>query len=415
MLKRRIYRVGEVTGYLRDLLEADPLLNDLWVRGEISNFKRHPSGHLYFTLKDSDGSLRCMMFRARSSRLQFLPADGMGVLARGYISIYERDGLCQFYVEELSPDGQGALYLAFCNLKERLQREGLFAPEHKKPLPYLPRKIGVVTSPAGAAWRDLITIIRRRFPGMPVVLAPAAVQGEQAPGEICEALAALNKRCDIDVIIVGRGGGSLEELWAFNTEEVARAIFRSRIPVVSAVGHETDYTIADLVADLRAPTPSAAAEMVVPCRVELEEKIRRLKERLEKAISVNLSVRWERTRAYSEKNLGGYLKRIIRLHKQDIRILRLRLGSGMRALLDRSAGETRALAGKLNALNPLAVLERGFSLCLNPQTGGIVRDSAAVEIGDTVTVILRKGSLSCRVQGKKEDPEWKNRKTGKSH
>lgn len=415
MLKRRIYRVGEVTGYLRDLLEADPLLNDLWVRGEISNFKRHPSGHLYFILKDGDGCLRCVMFRARSGRLSFLPADGMAVLARGFISIYERDGLCQFYVEELSPDGQGALYVAFCNLKKRLQAEGLFAAEHKKPLPYLPRKIGVVTSPAGAAWRDLLTVIRRRFPEMPVVLASAAVQGERAPGEICAALAALNERRDIDVIIMGRGGGSLEELWAFNTEEVARAIFRSRIPVVSAVGHETDYSIADLVADLRAPTPSAAAEMVVPCRTELEERICRLNERLNRAIRGNIRARREKVWAHSGRNLGGNLKRIAHLHRQEIKILNLRLGKGIRMLLDNAVGKTGTLAGKLDALSPLAVLERGYSMCLDPQTGGIIQDSSTVSIGDPVTVILRKGSLNCQVQEKKEDAAWRNGKIKKIH
>jgi exodeoxyribonuclease VII large subunit len=390
--------VGEVTGYLNDLLEADPVLNDLWVRGEISNFKRHRSGHLYFTLKDQKSCLRCVMFRSRSNRLSFLPTDGMEVLARGYISIYERDGLCQFYVDELEPDGQGALYMAFCRLKERLQAEGLFAAEHKKPLPYLPRKIGIITSPVGAAWRDLLTVIRRRFPEMPIVLAPVAVQGERAPSEICAALDALNERHDLDVVILGRGGGSLEDLWAFNTEDVARSIFYSRIPVVSAVGHETDFSIADLVADLRAPTPSAAAELVVPCRAELEDRVCHLRDRLEQAVRQDLKARQERLSAYPKRNLGWQLKRIADLHQQRLKLCNLHLCKGIRVLLDDATGKIGALSGKLDALSPLAVLKRGYSICLDNSSGEIVQDCSAVQKGDQVTVILRKGSLRCQVQ-----------------
>lgn len=409
-IERRIYQVGEINAYLRTLLEADPLLNDFWVRGEISNYKHHSSGHHYFTLKDQRGRLRCVMFRSRGRSLTFLPSDGMRVLARGYVSIYERDGLCQFYVQELAPDGQGALYQAFCQLKERLQGEGLFAPEHKKNIPYLPQRIGVVTSPTGAAWRDLITVIRRRFPEMPVVLAPSAVQGEDAPGEICSALHALNNRQDIDVIIMGRGGGSLEELWSFNTEEVARAIFYSRIPVVSAVGHETDYTIADLVADLRAPTPSAAAEMVVPRREELELKVHQYQERMIRSIYQKLQGAQECIRSYSVKNLGALLYRTALINKQDVGHYSSRLLQRTRLAGDQASREVNALSGKLEALSPLQVLERGYSVCLDDRSGELIQDSSKINKGDPVVVILRKGSLDCEVRGTKEEIAWSSRK-----
>lgn len=391
-------------------MDADPFLNDLWVRGEISNYKRHSSGHLYFTLKDQKGRLRCVMFRSRGKSLTFLPSDGMRVLARGYISIYERDGLCQFYVQELAPDGQGALYQAFCQLKDRLQGEGLFAPEHKKAIPYLPQRVGIVTSPTGAAWRDLITVIRRRFPEMPVVLAPSAVQGEDAPQEICSALDALNKRQDIDVIILGRGGGSLEELWAFNTEEVARAIFYSRIPVVSAVGHETDYTIADMVADLRAPTPSAAAEMVVPCREELDEKISQCQERMIRSIYQKIQGAQESICSYSVKNLGALLYRTAFINKQEVSHYCSHLLHRTRLIGNQASQEVKSLAGKLDALNPLMVLERGYSICLDAHSGELVQDSSNINIGDSVTVILRKGSLDCEVRGMEEENPWNTSK-----
>ena len=343
-------------------------------------------------------------------RITFLPSDGMRVLARGYMSIYERDGLCQLYVEELTPDGQGALYQAFCQLKERLQKEGLFAPEHKKDIPYLPQRVGVITSPTGAAWRDLITVIRRRFPEMPVVLAPSAVQGEDAPGEICSALQALHKRQDIDVVIMGRGGGSLEELWAFNTEEVARAIFHSQIPVVSAVGHETDHTIADLAADLRAPTPSAAAEMVVPCRDELEDRVSQLQERMIMSIYQKLQGAQECIRSYSVKNLGTLLYRTAFINKQEVGHLHSRLLQRTHHTGDQVSREVKALAGKMEALSPLRVLERGYSICLDAQSGESIQDSSIVNKGEQVTVILRKGSLDCEVKGTKEETAWSSSK-----
>jgi len=406
LAERRIYQVSEISAYLRNLLEWDPLLSDLWVRGEISNYKYHSSGHIYFTLKDQSGCLRCVMFRSSARKLSFPPADGMRVLARGYVSFYERDGLCQFYVQELAPDGQGALYQAFCQLKERLEKEGLFATEHKRRIPPLPRGVGVVTSPTGAAWRDIITVIKRRFPQMPVILSPSAVQGEEAPEEICSALNLLNEREDIDVIIVGRGGGSLEELWAFNTEKVARAIFHSRLPVVSAVGHETDYTIADLVADLRAPTPSAAAEMVVPCRSELEERVSQLMNRLFRAAQQKLQAEKEYIYLYSARNLKGLLGRTLSLQKQEVSGYSFRLLQMPQLILDRYSGEIKALSGKLDALSPFHVLKRGYSICLDAQSGRLIQDSSAVKKGDQVTVVLRKGSIDCTVNQVKGESQW---------
>jgi len=396
---RRIYSVGEATGYLRDLLEADALLNNIWIRGEISNCKHHTSGHLYFTLKDAASSMRCIMFRSRCSQLNFLPSNGMGVIVRGHIGIYERDGQYQLYAEELAPDGMGALYVAYCRLKEQLQAEGLFEQEHKKPLPRYPRKVGVVTSQNGAAWHDLVTVMRRRFPGMAIVLAPAAVQGEQAPREICAALGALDQRPDIDVIIVGRGGGSLEELWAFNTVEVARAIFQLHHPVVSAVGHETDYSIADLVADIRAATPSAAAELVAPSHLELEHRLRQLQDRLFlSAVQGILRQKQRQLLEIVEHDLGRFPKQLLSQHKQELRLLHLKMTNKMQMLHDQAVHRKQVLAEKLDSLSPLAILRRGYSICRDPVSGRLIHSSRLVKKGDPLEVILGEGSLRCQVQ-----------------
>ncbi len=409
MVVRRVFTVGEVTAYLRGLLEEDPLLSNIWVRGEISNYRPHTSGHLYFTLKDETSSIRCVMFRSRAAQLSFAPANGMRVLVRGTIAIFERDGVYQLYAEELTPDGVGALYLAYLQLKERLRAEGLFEARHKKPLPLLPRKVGVVTSPNGAAWRDLVTIMRRRFPGIPIVLAPCAVQGEQAPAQIARALAALNARRDVDVIIVGRGGGSLEELWAFNTEEVARAIFASRIPVVSAVGHETDFSIADLVADLRAPTPSAAAELVVPCRADLEAKLASLGARLFRAASRYCEVRRTRLKAAAARDLARLYRATSTRLRGDLGIAWYRLWQGVRGYREERKARLAFWAGKLDALSPLAILGRGYSLCFRACTGELVRESSQVARGEEVEVVLGRGSLGCQVVEVREGEKWQSR------
>ena len=276
-----IFTVSEVNSIIKNLLDGNEVLRQVYVRGEISNFKYHNmSGHMYFTLKDEMSQIRCVMFKSSNMLLPFMPENGMKVIAFGFVSVFARDGQYQLYVADLEPDGIGALHIAFEKLKMRLEQEGLFAQERKRPLPFLPRKIGLVTSPTGAAIRDLLTVIRRRFPNVNIVIAPVLVQGKGAADDICSAISLLNSLNDIDVIIVGRGGGSIEELWAFNEEKVARAISNSKIPVISAVGHETDYTIADFVADKRAPTPSAAGEIVVPEKRILKNELRLISLRL---------------------------------------------------------------------------------------------------------------------------------------
>ena len=299
----KIWTVAELTREIGQTLNDNPDFVNCWVSGEISNYKNHrPSGHWYFTLKDEQSSMKGVMFRSRAERVRFTPQDGMKVLVRGSIRIYERDGTIQLYAEEMQPSGVGALYLAFEQLKERLGQEGLFAPERKKAIPRYPRRIGIVTSPTGAAIKDILKVMFRRNPQISWILAPAAVQGELAPKEVAQAIARLNRHSQVDVIIVGRGGGSLEELWAFNTEEVARAIAASGIPVISAVGHETDVTIADMVADLRAPTPSAAAELAVPVWLELKSDLKGLEDRLHSTMSSQLQRK--RQRLDSLKTIG---------------------------------------------------------------------------------------------------------------
>lgn len=401
----RILTVKELTGFLKELLEGNQALQNVWVRGEVSNCRLPSSGHMYFTLKDESASIRCVMFRSQVSRLIFRLEDGLQVLARGYVSLYERDGQYQLYVQELQPAGVGDLHLAFQQLKVKLEREGLFNPAHKSPIPVLPRRIGIVTSPTGAAIRDLITIITRRCPGVELVVAPAAVQGDAAPAEICLAMDRLNRFGGVDVIIVGRGGGSLEELWAFNTEPVARAIFASRIPVISAVGHETDFTIADFVADLRAPTPSAAAELVVPLKAELYRRLGELSLRLEQGITWRL----EANRAKL-----GYLSQSWALIRPESRLNQLRqyidtLSRQVHTLVQGQRQERHArlaeLAGRLEVLSPLGILQRGYALC-RTESGAVIREYGQVAPGQRVDVVLARGSLLCRVEEQRGEHGW---------
>ncbi|GAW94185.1 exodeoxyribonuclease VII large subunit [Calderihabitans maritimus] len=406
MLTQQVFTVTEVNRHVRQLLENDQILRDIWVRGEISNFKHHTSGHMYFTLKDDGSALRCVMFRRQNSRLLFQPENGMKVLARGYVSLYERDGLYQLYVQELRADGLGDLHLAFEQLKKKLEAEGLFDSARKRAIPVLPSKIGIVTSTTGAALRDIISVITRRFPNVELIIAPALVQGEEAPAEIAAAIELLNRHGEAEVIIVGRGGGSLEELWAFNTEPVARAIYASRIPVISAVGHQTDFTIADFVADCRAPTPSAAAEMVVPVKEEIRRNLNASFERLRQALQRKLE--WGRNRLENlqgrpvmqrPETLLNEARQAVDLWEKELhRQMELRLGERVQVL--------QRLAGQLNSLSPLAVLERGYAFCREVDSGKIINNSDQVEVGGLVEVTLRRGVLHCRVEEKKEDLHW---------
>lgn len=397
----RVLTVRDLTRYIKTLVESDLRLGVVAVRGEISNYKEHYSGHVYFTLKDDSAQLRCVMFRSRAATVRFRPENGMSVIASGGVSVFERDGQYQLYVEDLQPDGVGALHVAFEQLKQRLAAEGLFAAERKRPLPFLPRRIGVVTSAAGAALRDIITVSTRRWPQVSLLVAPVAVQGEEAPPQIARAVAALNRVPDIDVIIVGRGGGSLEELWAFNDEAVARAIFSSRAPVVSAVGHETDFTIADFVADFRAATPSAAAECAVPDIREVSRNLATHVARLEGGLRRH----YERCRA----KLDAELRRPVlarpltglERRQQSVDMAVRHLSAAGERLIADGGSRLAILGGRLQALSPLSTLARGYAICQLPD-GSIVRNVSRLRAGDDVKVTLARGAAMCRVAAVEE-------------
>jgi len=392
----RIYSVSELTAELKVLIEET--FTGVWVEGEISNFKHHTSGHMYFTLKDDRGQLRAVMFRGSNRALQFRPEDGLTVIVFGNVTIYEPRGEYQIYVEYMEPKGLGALQLAFEQLKARLEAEGLFDPARKRPIPLLPRRIGIVTSPTGAAIRDILQIIRRRFANVEVVIYPVRVQGEGAAEEIVEGIEGLNKRGDSDVIIVARGGGSIEDLWAFNMEIVARAIHASRIPVISAVGHETDFTIADFVADLRAPTPSAAAELVISKKAELVQRVDDLFSRLLAHIRYRIdAIRHRMESIERHLNLLSPADRV-RRQRQRLKDVRAALQASMAHHLALWRGELRRLAGKLDSLSPLAILARGYSICRRLPDLVLVKEALGVKPGEQVEVILSQGGLICRVE-----------------
>ncbi len=394
----RILTIRELTLHIKGILERDRLLQNVWVKGEISNFKLHsPSGHMYFTLKDESSCIKAVMFRSRAALVPFRPENGMRVIARGAVSLFERDGQYQIYVEELQPDGLGSLHLALEQLKARLAQEGLFEPERKRKIPALPRAVGVATSVTGAAVRDILKVIFRRYPNMRVVIAPCAVQGETAPQEISKAIGLLNRVDGLDVIITGRGGGSREELWAFNSEEVVRAVAVSKLPVISAVGHETDITLADLAADLRAPTPSAAAELAVPLKHELAAAVGDLARRLNAAVYSNIQNkrRVSELLAASPGVSNPYYR--INQERQYLDQLRHDLMHSISGFVNNKNAILTVLAGKLDALSPLQVLGRGYSIT-QLQSGEPVSDARSVQQGEKLTVTLAKGQLRCAVE-----------------
>jgi exodeoxyribonuclease VII large subunit len=396
-LPEEVITVSQLTQYIKNLFAADSQLNRLWVSGEISNFKHHNSGHMYFTLKDASSSLRCVMFRLQNLRLAFRPANGMKVVAGGRLSVYERDGQYQMYVNALMPEGVGSLSAAFEELKKRLAAEGLFDPENKKSLPPMPARIGLITSPTGAAVRDILTTASRRFPQAEILIVPVLVQGQEAAGQIAQALEFLNQVPGMDVIIIARGGGSIEELWAFNEEVVARAIFASLVPVVSAVGHETDFTIADFVADVRAATPTAAAELVVPDQREIIQWLAACRQRM----SLQLLRRLEHDRRYLEKIASSRVltRPMERLdqQKQLLDSLAQRLENRMDYLRQGYLSRLALLEGKLGALSPTAVLARGFAICFD-RDGKIVRDAEKLSPGDKLHLRLERGTADTVVE-----------------
>lgn len=396
-MEGQIYSVSELNGLVKTVLDGVPELSAVFVRGEVSNYKLYPSGHHYFTLKDAEGAIRCVMFRGQAARLRFRPENGMKVIAGGRVSVYPRDGAYQLYCEALSPDGVGDLHMAFEQLKERLWKEGLFDEKHKKPLPRYPRTIAIITSAAGAAVHDMIRILRRRYPLAKVKLLPVRVQGAEAPPEIVGALRYANVHRVADVIITGRGGGSIEDLWAFNDERVARAIYNSDIPVISAVGHEPDVTIADFAADVRAATPSHAAELAVPDRTELLEALqsRRL------AVIRSQTKRLELLRRRLAELAGKRVLTNPLASVEDKRLLldhiQRELGHAAQVRLAGPRRELTALAASLDAMSPLKVLGRGFAM-VTDQEGRPLRRAADIHPGEQITARLAEGRLLCRVE-----------------
>jgi len=392
-----ILTVGQLTSYIKDLFSADNLLNMLRVGGEISNFKHHSSGHMYFTLKDATSSLRCVMFKSSNERLVFRPSDGLNVVLNGRLSVYERDGLYQLYVESMVPDGVGSLFAAFEKLKMRLQAQGLFAQSAKVKIPRFPECIGVVTSPTGAAIKDILATLARRSPQTEVRIVSVAVQGTESSTQIAEAIKFFNTLSDVDVLIVGRGGGSIEELWAFNEEVVAQAIFNSRIPVISAVGHETDYTISDFVADVRAATPTAAAELAVPNNLDLQQFIHMTGNRMLTIMQTKI----EKYRSYikrlsSERELKKPIVRIDQQH-QVLDSLDTRLVNRMAYLLKDCEANLNYLDGKLHALSPEAVLARGFAICLD-RHGSVITNVDNLKNNELIKIQLHKGIVDAQIK-----------------
>ena len=436
---RTILTVSELTREIKEILEDR--FPDVWVEGEISNVRVPPSGHIYFTLKDDTSQIRAVLFKMQARTLRFIAEDGLHVICRGRVSLYEKRGDYQLILGSMEPKGIGALQLAFLQLKEKLEKEGFFDPARKKPIPMVPQNIGIVTSPTGAVIRDMLHILNRRFENLHILLYPVRVQGEGASGEIVEAVKYFNQRTDVDVIIVGRGGGSLEDLWAFNEEAVARAIYHSRIPIISAVGHETDYTVSDFVADLRAPTPSAAAELVVRDKKEIKNILHYLRGRLEnEAVQIFQGYRTHlshlvRIFREPEKKIEEYFlrtddlvnrlrllaswtlkrKREKQLHLSENLLLRSpmerlknvrsfmsevrkRMGQNVNHAMEMRRHRVAGILGKLDSLSPLSILHRGYSITRKLPSLQVLREATHVKEGDRVEVKLYRGTLVCGVE-----------------
>lgn len=446
MSDRKYLTVTALTKYIKRKFDVDPHLQDVWLKGEISNFKQHSRGHMYFTLKDQNARLQVVMFAGQNRSLAFKPEEGMKVLVRGELTVYEANGSYQMYIKEMQPDGVGSLYLAYEELKKKLSGEGLFSPAHKKPLPKYPQAVGVITSPTGAAVRDIITTLKRRYPLTKIIVIPALVQGTHAAPSIVKAILQAHKLEGIDVLIVGRGGGSIEELWAFNEEIVAREIFKSTIPIISAVGHETDFTIADFVADMRAPTPTAAAELAVPHINELMERLSDRKFRLHRASNKlmqgfkdrlttlqksyafrfpkNLYVQKEQELDRMMDDLETAMKRLvekkrdkqlqvtallernhprrqIEMEKGTLEQQTKMLTKFMQQVLQKKQWAFQHQLTKIDGLSPLKIMSRGYSVAY-ASDGEIVKSKEQVKVGDTLQVNLQDGTLDCEIQEIKE-------------
>ena len=448
-MEQRIFSIQDINRYIRLKLESDDILGDVELRGEISNFTHHSSKHMYFTLKDASSRIRAIMFSSYNTQLLFVPKEGMQVVARGNISLYERDGQYQVYITKMRLDGMGSLYAAYEKLKHKLQLEGLFDPARKRLLPRFPKKIGIVTSPTGAAIKDILTTLRRRFPIASVLLYPVLVQGKGAVSSIVKAIETLNERGEVDVLIVGRGGGSLEELWAFNEEQVARAIAQSAVPVISAVGHETDFTIADFTADVRAATPTAAAELAVPHIRELNSQLQQYTTRLHKSLrqlALHYRQKWMALRrsapflnprrvflqqqmerldilqirlvqniqnrmAWNKQHYQNAANMLYHLHPRD-QIARARLDTytlshqlkqTIHIIFKQKVYALHHLVAQLDALSPLKVMARGYSLVYDEREQVLIKNLQQVQLGDIVKIKLIDGQLDCHIWGMKEE------------
>ena len=396
---RRIATVTQINNYIKALLDQVPVLQNVWIKGEISNLKLHSSGHIYLTLKDGGAILKAVMFRNAAQNLSFKPEDGAMVLARGRISVYEAGGQYQLYIEEMEAEGKGDLYAKFEELKRKLYEEGLFDEENKKAIPKFPEVIGIVTSPTGAAIRDMINVIRRRYPVVKVVIYPCLVQGESAAQSIVKGIEYFNRKKTVDVIITGRGGGSIEDLWAFNEEITARAVAASDIPVISAVGHEVDFTICDFVSDLRAPTPSAAAELAVPDIIELRKELDSSKSRMSSLLKNKLESSKKHLELISERSAIQRFDKMIVDKLQTVDVFTDRCVAAYKNNCGSSTKQFEALCGKLSALSPIAVFERGY--CSASKNGKIITKIEDVENDDVLTLRLTNGELDCTVKNRR--------------
>lgn len=397
-MQKRIITVSELNEYLKMLFEYDEILRNIYIKGEISNFTNHyKTGHFYFSLKDAGGSVRAVMFRSSASKLKFKPENGMRVIVGGRVSVFPRDGQYQVYVDVMEPDGVGALYMAYEQLRAKLEKEGLFAEERKKPLPRFPKRIGIVTSPTGAAIRDMLHITGRRFPSAEIVLYPALVQGADAAASIARGIRYFNTKKSVDLLIVGRGGGSLEDLWAFNEELLVRAVADSALPVISAVGHETDFTLCDFAADLRAPTPSAAAELAVPDTEELLSSLGHMNDRISLAMNRRLARSRDRLELLSASRMLKDPRAFIDDKRMALAMDEQALYTRMERILAAKRAEFQYKTAKMEALNPLAVVARGYSAVFD-EKGVLVKSVSQLAPGDGVSFALTDGKVHARVE-----------------
>ncbi len=390
---RAVMTVAQLNAYVKQIIDSDRLLMNVWIKGEISNFTNHyKTGHFYFSLKDPDSLINAVMFRGAASKLNFVPENGMKVIVRGRVSAYVKSGQYQIYVEAMEPDGIGSLYIAYEQLKRKLEAEGLFSPQRKRPLPKIPTRIGIITSPTGAAVRDMINITRRRFPYASLILYPSLVQGADAAPQLISGVNYFNAEGNVDVIIIGRGGGSIEDLWAFNDEALARTVAASAIPVISAVGHETDFTICDFAADLRAPTPSAAAEIAVPDTAELKRKINNIVSHMELSLSKSMTARRRELSRLRESRALTSPKNFIDDKRMALLALESRLIQDAKLSLTQKRGSFASLTASLEALNPLSVIARGYSAVFAPD-GKLIKSVKQISVGEAFTFRTTDGTV----------------------